>query len=152
LRTLAAAVLAFQSIVIALAIPVAISVYDVPAARAGWVGGVVAISCILVAGLLRHRWAYALGWAIQVVSILAGFVVPVMFVLGGIFMALWWGALTLGRKGEATQAHYRELIAQGLGPDGRPLDPTSTDDGGGPDPATDDGDTDPAGPSGDAVR
>ena len=121
MRSLAAAVLAFQSIVIALAIPVAVSVYGVSGARAGWIGGGVAISCLVVAGLLRHRWAYALGWAIQIFSILAGFVVPVMFVLGTIFALLWWGALTIGRKGEATRARYLQMQAEGLGPDGRPV-------------------------------
>jgi hypothetical protein len=111
-RTLAAAVLAFESLVIALAIPVAITIYGVDGAKAGWVGGTVAVSCLVVAGLLRYRWAYALGWAIQGLAILAGFVVPVMFVLGGIFALLWWGALHLGAKGEAAQAAFREQAAQ----------------------------------------
>lgn len=108
MRTLAAAVLAFESLVIALAIPVAITIYGVDGAKAGWVGGAVAIGCLVVAGLLRHRWAYALGWGIQVLAILAGFVVPLMFVLGSVFALLWWGALRLGAKGEAAQAAFRE--------------------------------------------
>jgi hypothetical protein len=112
MRTLAAAVLAFESLVIALAIPVAITIYGVDGAKAGWIGGAVAIGCLVVAGLLRHRWAYALGWGIQVLAILAGFVVPLMFVLGGIFALLWWGALRLGAKGEAAQAAFREQAAR----------------------------------------
>jgi cbb3-type cytochrome oxidase subunit 3 len=112
MRTLAAAVLAFESLVIALAIPVAIAIYGVDGAKAGWIGGAVAISCLVVAGLLRFRWAYALGWGIQVLAILAGFVVPLMFVLGGIFALLWWSALHFGAKGEAAQAAFREQAAQ----------------------------------------
>lgn len=97
-RGLASAVLAFEAIVIALAIPVAVAVYDADAARAGWGGGLLAVSCLVVIGLLRYRWAYALGWAIQVLAILAGFVVPAMFFLGAMFAALWWWALWLGRR------------------------------------------------------
>jgi hypothetical protein len=118
MRTLASAVLAFQSLVLALAIPVAIAVYGVPAARAGWIGGAVAVSCLVVAGLLRYRWAYGLGWAIQVASIAAGFVVPAMFVLGVIFALLWWAALHYGAKGDAAQAHFREQMERGELPGG----------------------------------
>lgn len=112
MRTLAAAVLAFESLVIALAIPVAITVYGVDGARAGWVGGAVAISCLVIAGLLRFRWAYTLGWGIQVLAIAAGFIVPFMFVLGAVFAALWWGALRLGAKGDAAQAAFRAQAAE----------------------------------------
>jgi hypothetical protein len=118
MRTLASAVLAFQSLVLALAIPVAIAVYGVPAARAGWIGGAVAVSCLVVAGLLRYRWAYGLGWAIQVASIAAGFVVPAMFVLGVIFALLWWAALHYGAKGDAAQARFREQMERGELPGG----------------------------------
>ena len=97
MRGLASAVLAFQAIVIGLAIPVAVVVYGVDGAKAGWVGGLLAVSCLVVIGLLSHPWAYALGWVIQVLMILAGFIVPAMFILGIMFAALWWGALRLGR-------------------------------------------------------
>jgi hypothetical protein len=117
MRTLAAAVMAFQSLVIALAIPVAIAVYDVEPARAGWVGGALAVACLLVAGLLRFRWAYAMGWMIQALTILSGFVVPAMFVLGVIFALLWWAALHYGAKGDSAQARFRERIERGEGPD-----------------------------------
>ena len=43
MRALASAVLAFESIVLALAIPVAISIYQVNGAVAGWVGGLLAV-------------------------------------------------------------------------------------------------------------
>jgi len=97
MRGLASAVLAFQAIVIGLAIPVAVAIYDVDAAVAGWGGGLLAISCLVVIGLLRYPWAYALGWGIQILTICAGFAVPAMFFLGAMFSALWWWALRLGR-------------------------------------------------------
>jgi hypothetical protein len=96
-RGLASAVLAFQAIVIALAIPVAVAVYGVDGAKAGWVGGVLSVSCLVVIGMLGRPWAYVLGWVIQVLMIMSGFIVPAMFILGIMFAALWWGALRLGR-------------------------------------------------------
>jgi hypothetical protein len=106
-RTLAAAVLAFQSVVIALAIPVAIAVAGVPGAQAGWAGGGLAVLCLVTAGLTRYRWSYAIGWGIQAACVAAGFVVPVMFVLGAAFTALWWAALHYGAKGDQAQARFR---------------------------------------------
>ena len=97
MRGLASAVLAFQAIVIALAIPVAVAIYDVDATVAGWGGGLLAIACLVVIGLLSHPWAYTLGWVIQGLTIAAGFAVPGMFFLGAMFAALWWWALRLGR-------------------------------------------------------
>ena len=108
MRTLTAAVLAFQSIVIALAIPVAVAVGGVPGAQAGWVGGGLAVLCLVTAGLTRYRFAYVIGWGIQIACLAAGFVVPVMFVLGAVFLALWWAALHYGAKGDAAQARFRE--------------------------------------------
>ena len=60
-----------------------------------------AVSAIVVAGLLRHEWAYYLGFAIQAAAIALTIVVPAMIVLGLIFGALWTTAYVLGRKIEA---------------------------------------------------
>ena len=45
-----------------------------------------------------------MGWLIQVAAIALGFVVPMMFVLGGIFALLWGTAYFLGRKIERERA------------------------------------------------
>jgi hypothetical protein len=54
--------------------------------------------------MLRAEWAYRLGWAVQVAAIALGFVIPLMFVLGGIFALLWGSAYFLGRKIERERA------------------------------------------------
>jgi hypothetical protein len=64
------------------------------------IGGVGALACVLVAGLLRFRWAYVAGSALQVLLIGVGVVVPVMFFLGAVFAGLWFLALYLGRRVE----------------------------------------------------
>ena len=44
------------------------------------------------------RRATCSGWAVQVVSVALGFVVPMMFVLGAVFGALWAAAYYLGAR------------------------------------------------------
>lgn len=87
-----------------LTIPVAVQVAGTDAGQAVIVGGVPAISCLLLAGLLRYRWALAVGGVLQVAVIATGFVVPTMFILGVIFGALWITAIWLGRKVEGSGA------------------------------------------------
>ncbi|MEU5884485.1 DUF4233 domain-containing protein [Spirillospora sp. NPDC047279] len=97
-------VLTCEAIVIALAIPVAVSVLDVSGEVAGLVCGGLAVACLLLAGLLRFPWAVPVGGALQVLIIATGFMVPTMFFLGALFGALWVTAIWLGRKAESAQA------------------------------------------------
>ena len=103
-RRLCAAILSLEAIALGLTTPVLISVAGVATATALWMGLGLAVSCILVAGLLRFRWAFWLGWAIQLAAVALGFVVTTMFVLGAVFLALWATAWFLGRKIEVERA------------------------------------------------
>ena len=67
-------------------------------------GPLVAAVCLVIAGLLRAEWGYALGWLVQVAAIGLGFVVPLMFFLGSLFALLWGIAYFLGRKIERERA------------------------------------------------
>jgi Sec-independent protein secretion pathway component TatC len=60
--------------------------------------------CILLSGMMRYRWAYGVGWALQIGFIAAGFLVTDMFVLGVIFTAIWWAGLHFGQKAEQIKA------------------------------------------------
>ena len=109
-RRLCAAILAIEAIAFGLSTPVLISVAGVSTATALWIGLGLTGACIVVAGLLRFEWAYWLGWAVQFAAIALGFEIGTMFVLGGIFLALWAAAYILGRKIEMERA---EWIARG---------------------------------------
>jgi hypothetical protein len=109
-RRLCAAILALEAIAFGLSTPVLISVAGVSTATALWIGLGLTVACVLVAGLLRFEWAYWLGWAVQVAAIALGLEIATMFVLGGIFLALWATAYFLGRKIETERA---EWIARG---------------------------------------
>jgi len=101
---MAAAVLSLEAVTLGLTTPVLITIAEVPAGPALAVGLGLALACVLLAGMLRAEWAYGLGWAIQVVAIALGLVIPVMFLLGPIFAALWAGAVLLGDRIERERA------------------------------------------------
>jgi len=110
-RSMCAAMLTLQAVVLFLAGVVLIGVSDIGAGAALGLGAGLAVACVLTAGLLRRPWGYWLGWAIQAVSLALGLVVSMMFVLGAIFAALWGGAYFLGAKVDRERAE-RELLEQ----------------------------------------
>ena len=108
-RRLCAAILTMEAIAFGLVTPVLITVAEVATGTALWIGLGLAVGCLLTAGLLRARWAYAVGWALQVGALAVGLLVPAMFFLGGVFLALWATAYLLGAM----------LLGAWLGPAGR---------------------------------
>jgi Protein of unknown function (DUF4233) len=101
MRRMAAAVLVFEAFIALFFGLVAAKL----APGGGWQLAVgLGVVSVLLSGLLRFRWAYNLGWALQVAYFAAGFWVTSMFPLGVIFGALWWAALHYGAKGEQIKA------------------------------------------------
>ncbi len=115
MRGMCAAMLTLEAIVLALSVPVMISVEDVDTGLAVGLGLGLAVLCVLTAGLLRHGWAYVVGHALQLGAIGLGFVVPIMLVVGTMFAALWASAYLLGRKIESDKARW---AAEELNSDG----------------------------------
>ena len=72
-------------------------------------GSVIAVLCILDAGLLRRPWGITLGWLLQIATLASALVVPMMLIVGLIFGALWVTALVQGARMDAlTRAHVAE--------------------------------------------
>lgn len=111
MRGMCSAILFFEAVVIALATPVMIQVAGVDRNLALVLGLGLAVLCFLTIGLLRAEWGYRIGHVLQVAMIALGFLVPIMFLIGGMFAALWWGAIALGRKIAADRARWE---AEGL--------------------------------------
>jgi uncharacterized membrane protein len=95
-RRLCSAILFLQAVVVGLSTIVLIQSDGLSTAQALWIGLGLCVACILVAGMLRRRWAYLLGHAIQLGSLALGAFTPVMIVLGVAFGALWVTAYRLG--------------------------------------------------------
>ena len=103
-RGMCAGVLSLEAITLGLTTPVLITIADVRPPVALAIGLGLAVACLLTAGLLRHEWAYGLGWVIQAAALALGFVIGAMFFLGAVFAALWATAYLLGRKIERERA------------------------------------------------
>ena len=104
MRMFCASVLFFEAIIVALAIPVAITLTDADTALVAWGFGALAVACLLCAGLLGRPWGVALGWVLQVCVLLTGLVVPAMLILGVVFGGLWVAAIRYGRRVDAIKA------------------------------------------------
>lgn len=98
MRVLGSSVLALEAIVVLLAIPIAINNANINALLALSVGAVIALLMLITIGFISKPIAIPIGWALQVVTIILGFVVPAMFVVGGVFAILWYFAVKNGRS------------------------------------------------------
>jgi hypothetical protein len=99
-RVLGAAVLAFEAIVVLLAIPVVVVVGTVPVPPwLGITGGVtLALALVILARYVTRPWAVPVGWVLQGLVVLTGLLAPPMFIVGGIFALLWGLAIRLARQ------------------------------------------------------
>jgi hypothetical protein len=104
-QSLAAIVLGFEIIVVFLAALViwglsrdAESDGGLPSWVALAAGGVIIVGLIATVGLLRFRWAYALGWVLQALIVASGFLNPAMFVVGLLFCGMWAYAMVAGSR------------------------------------------------------
>lgn len=117
-RGMCAGILTLEAVALGLTTPVLITIADVEVGTALAIGLGLAVACIVTAGMLRAEWAYGLGWAIQVAAVSVGFLVPVMFFLGGLFALLWGAAHFLGLKIERERAAaYADHEAEAAGED-----------------------------------
>lgn len=96
--SLCAGMLILQAVVLFLTTPVLLSLTDVPT----WLGVAIGIGltvlCVVAAGMVRRPGGMQLGWAIQAITFLMGFVITAMFALGLVFGSLWAGSYYLGAR------------------------------------------------------
>ena len=101
IRRLCGTVLIMEAIILGLAILPAITLEHANRPLAGGIGGGLALSALLLSGVVgrpRMGWALQAGTVLQVLVIAAGTVVPAMYVLGVIFTALWVTGIWLARR------------------------------------------------------
>jgi hypothetical protein len=99
-KRLLATVLIMETVVIWLAIPVALAVEHASPRRAGVAGVVLAVVAVALAVAVRRRlrWTIVGGSVLQALVIAAGVIVPVMYFLGAIFAAFWVIGLRMGHR------------------------------------------------------
>src|SRR5262245_13414941 len=96
-----------EAIVIGLAIPVAIHINHLTPHTAGLTGGIAAAAAVVLALLVRWQLqvTLVLGSLLQIYLIVSGQIVPVMYILGAIFAALWVIGIWLGHRVERAAGH-----------------------------------------------
>lgn len=97
-RGMCAAILTLEAIAFGLVTPVLITVSHLDKGPALSIGLGLMVACFLLAGMLRKPWAYDAAWVVQFGAVAVGFLEPMMFVVGGLFLILWASADLLGRK------------------------------------------------------
>lgn len=61
-------------------------------------GLLLALLCVIAAGSLWCPWGVTLGWFVQILVIASTVIVPMMLIVGVMFLALWITALMQGGK------------------------------------------------------
>lgn len=99
-RLFAMLVLLGETLVVGFATLVAKDLAGVGRDTALLAGGLLALLCLVAAGMLRVRVGYSLGWAVQVLLLASAIWVPVMLFIGVVFGGLWVTALVQGQKAD----------------------------------------------------
>lgn len=108
-RALSSMLMAFESFVVFFATLVAfgLKVADGPTVWA--VGLTIAFLLIVSPAFLGKPFSYAFGWFLQIVVLALGIWVPLMYVVGGIFVCLWaWAMIAGGTIDKARAALERQ--------------------------------------------
>jgi len=105
-RTLCASTLIGEFFVIGFAGLVAMKSDSLSMAVVWTVCGIGMLLSVLLCGVITRPGGIQLGWALQVLLVLSGFFVPMMFVLGLIFGALWWASVHYGRRIDEAKARW----------------------------------------------
>jgi len=107
-ESLGSIVLGFESVIVFLAGLVVFGLGALPASIPSWwgivAGSVLAVLMILTAGLLRYRWGFFVGWALQAILGLGAFLVPAILFVFVIFGGLWGYATIKGAQLDARNA------------------------------------------------
>ncbi|MDO8732044.1 MAG: DUF4233 domain-containing protein [Actinomycetota bacterium] len=110
MKILCSAVLSLEAIAVFLAIPVVATNGSVGnTALVLGLGLALTVMLFLSVGTLRRRWGLSLGWLLQVPVLAIGFLAPAMFIVGGIFVVLWYVAIHQGSRVDAIKAQQAEL-------------------------------------------
>jgi hypothetical protein len=104
MRTLCSATLVAEFIVIGLVGLVAMRLTDVSTGTLWAVCGLAMTLALALCGMTGRPGFLAVGWALQAGLVLSGLLVPVMFLLGACFAALWWASVHFGREVDRLKA------------------------------------------------
>jgi hypothetical protein len=125
MKALLAAVLFFEGLVVALAIPVLVNSGEHSPQNTTigvWVLAVYAVLLVVAAGLVRRTAGLVLAWVLQAFLVFLAVVVPAFLWLGPLFVAVWFVAVYYGAKGDRLAAENKARAAARARSAGLPAD------------------------------
>ena len=105
-ESLLSIVLGLEAILVFFVMLTAFGMKALPPAAAFGGGLALIVALVLVAGVVRYRWGVWLGWALQVVLVATGILLPAMWVIGLGFAAIWIYCFVKGRQLDRAKAEY----------------------------------------------
>ena len=110
MKVLAPAILVFEALLVALAIPVALN--QGRGATTGWLLAGLAVVLVVAAGACRRPGGVHIGWAMQVLVLLSSIIEPAMAVVGLVFLGVWVTAVIYGGKADRAVAARAAVVAE----------------------------------------
>ncbi len=112
-RTLGSMLMAFESFVVFFATLVAFGLKVADGPTVWTIGLALSFLLIMTPAILGKKFSYAWGWFLQIVVVALGIWVPLMYVIGGIFVCLWaWAMIAGGTIDKARAALDRQAEEQ----------------------------------------
>lgn len=105
-RTLGSMLLAFESFVVFFATLVAFGLKLADPIGVWAVGLSLTLVTIATPALLGKSWSYSWGWVLQLLILLTGIFLPLMWIVGGIFVCLWAWAMIAGSTIDKARRAY----------------------------------------------
>ncbi|MFG2883420.1 DUF4233 domain-containing protein [Streptomyces sp. NPDC048297] len=106
MRTLCSSTLIGEFFIVGFAGLVAMKDPDLSTSTVWLVCGIAMALCVLLCGVVTRPGGVALGWALQLALVASGVFVPMMYILGVVFAALWWASVHFGRKVDEAKARF----------------------------------------------
>src|SRR3954447_26072838 len=110
------AILVLEAVLVFFATLVAYGLRVADVGTVWWVGGGLTILLVLLSGFVSRPGGYVAGSVAQVLVLAGGLAVPMMFVVGVVFVVLWVVALRLGGRIDRERAEFDAANPGAVGP------------------------------------
>jgi len=111
-RVLGSTVLAIEAIIVMLATLVAANGGAVQNPGLAYaLGGILMLALLATIAIVNQPVGIIIGWLLQVALLAFGLVVPLMWLIGAIFLGLWWLAVRNGTRVDRLRAERASTMA-----------------------------------------
>lgn len=100
-ESLGSIVLGFEAVIVFLATLVAFGLKVADPVVVLVAGAVLCLALVAAVGLLNRPIGFRVGWVLQFVIVASGLLVPIMYVIGAAFVALWTYCMVTGTRLDA---------------------------------------------------